>query len=273
MWLGQRITGILVATLASISAAMAQEKLKVFNTFNDENAIVVDHDPWDEFLSAYIRTLSDGRTVVDYGAVSKADHTALKDYLGALQAVSVTTLNREEAFVYWVNLYNALTVDVILDNYPLKSIRNIFSGFRPGPWKRQLATIEGVTVSLDEIEHGILRAFWLDNRVHYAVNCASVGCPNLLGRAYRAADLDKTLDAAARTYVNHPRGFRIEENGVVVASSIYNWFRSDFGGSDATIISHLTKYAEPPLAQTLQSVTKIDRFEYDWKLNDVPRGE
>ncbi|MEL7487999.1 MAG: DUF547 domain-containing protein, partial [Pseudomonadota bacterium] len=184
-----------------------------------------------------------------------------------LSGIDPTTLNSAEAFVYWVNFYNALTVEVILAEYPVKSIRNIFSGFRPGPWQRKITSVNGVEITLDHIEHGILRPFFGDNRVHYAVNCASIGCPNLLARAWRAEDLDETLDDAARRYVNHPRGFRVE-NGRVIASSIYNWFQVDFGGDEAGVIDHLKTYADDNTLKTLEGVTKINRFEYDWNLND-----
>ena len=110
-------------------------------------------DSWEK----YVRFTEDDRTIVDYAAVSGADHSALKSYLAWLQEQDPTAINRDEAFAYWVNLYNALTVDVILDNYPLRSIRNIFSGLRPGPWQRKIATVNGVTITLDHIEHGILR--------------------------------------------------------------------------------------------------------------------
>lgn len=261
-------SGVAASLLTTISVAMAQEKLDVFNTFDDNSETVVEHSDWGNFLGKFVRTQEDGLTVVDYGAVSEQDHDTLKTYLSDLQAKDPTTLNRDEAFVYWVNLYNALTVDIILDNYPLRSIRNIFSGIRPGPWQRQLATINGVKLSLDNIEHGILRKFWSDNRVHYAVNCASIGCPNLLDRPFTVVNLEEMLDAAARGYVNHPRGVRVENNRVI-ASSIYNWFQEDFGGNQSGVLEHLRQYANPETEEMLKNARKIHKFEYNWRLNDA----
>ena len=121
----------------------------------------------------------------DYAAVTQADRTALKTYLKDLQAVRVTTLPRRAQMPFWINLYNALTVEVILDNYPVKSIRDIKSGlFSSGPWSTELVRVEGHDLSLDDIEHEILRPIWKDKRIHYAVNCASIGCPNLAAKAY-----------------------------------------------------------------------------------------
>ena len=263
------MAGLLAATLVALSTASAQTKLAVFDKTDDASERLVDHGAWDAFLKKYIKTNSENLNLVDYGGVTADDKQALKTYLLALQSEDPTTLNRDEAMVYWINFYNALTIDVILDNYPVKSIRNIRSGLRAGPWQRDLAEVNGVALSLDNIEHGILRAFWDENRVHYAVNCASIGCPNLLARAWLAEDLEETLDAAARGYVNHPRGFARAGNGRTTASSIYNWFKEDFGGDDAGVIAHLKKYADEDTAAKLKGVTKIDRYDYDWALNDT----
>jgi hypothetical protein len=106
--------------------------------------------------------------------------------------------------------------------------------------------------------------------VHYAVNCASVGCPNLGTEAFTGAELDAQLDAAARAYVNSPRGADPKAEGLVV-SSIYNWYEADFGGSEDGVIAHLKTYADPGLAQKLQGTTSIADYAYDWSLNDIKR--
>ena len=120
---------------------------------------------------------------------------------------------------------------------------------------------------LDDIEHRILRPIWRDPRIHYAVNCASIGCPNLRREAATAANSEAYLEAAARDYVNHPRGSRIE-NGRLVVSSIYEWFQEDFGGGDGGVISHLRNYADPGLSASLEQVGEISDHDYDWALND-----
>jgi len=245
------IAGVIAPLLVNVTTAIAQDKLRIFDEFDTSSTIVVDNNVWSDFLATYVVTTSEDMTLIKYGDVTEADHSNLKSYIETLIDIDPTTLNKREAFVYWVNLYNAVTVDIILDDYPVKSIRNIFSGFRPGPWLRTIATIKGTEITLDNIEHGILRKFWRDNRVHYAVNCASIGCPNLRNSAYVVEGLDDALDEAARSYVNHPRGFRVEKKKVI-ASSIYNWFKDDFGGTEAGIIAHLTKYAEPELRTQLE---------------------
>lgn len=231
----------------------------------------VDHAPWSRFLAAWRVEGADGIARIAYGRVAAADRAALDGYVAALAAVPVRRLARAEQFAYWVNLYNALTVQLVLRHYPVRSIRDIDISpglFARGPWERKLATIEGQPVSLNDIEHRILRPIWRDPRVHYALNCASLGCPDI-GRAALPADgTDAWLDGAARAYVNHPRGVSAGPDGLTV-SSIYEWFRADFGGSERAVIEHVRRYAAPALARRLAGVPAIARTAYDWSLNDA----
>lgn len=132
----------------------------------------VDHSAWDWLLKAYVASGSDGINRVAYARVTAVDRQALADYIARLAATPVTKLNRAEQRTYWINLYNALTVQLVLEHYPLGSIRD--AAVKGGPWKSKLVTVEGVPLSLDEIEHHILRPIWHDPRIHYAVNCASL---------------------------------------------------------------------------------------------------
>jgi hypothetical protein len=160
---------------------------------------------------------------------------------------------------------------VVLDHYPVESIRDIDISpgfFANGPWGKKLVHIEGETISLDDIEHRILRPIWKDPRIHYGVNCASIGCPNLQPQAYTAESTDALLDKGARDYINHSRGVLIASNKLIV-SSIYDWFMEDFGGNDKGVIAHLQRYAEPSLREQLQRFSRISDHEYDWSLNDI----
>lgn len=230
-----------------------------------------DHDAFDLLLSRRVRNSRDGVVRVDYAGwrASVADRAALKAYVAALSRLNPLGLTRPEQFAFWSNLYNALTLDIVLDAWPVRSIREIRSGLVAGPWKRKSATVAGVDLSLDDIEHNILRKGWTEPRVHYAVNCASYSCPNLPLRAWRGSGLGPALDTAARAYVNHPRGVRFDGSALVV-SSIYEWYADDFGGSDAGVIAHLAQFAAAPLRARLQAATRIDRNVYDWSLNATP---
>jgi hypothetical protein len=232
----------------------------------------------DALLGRYASTGPDGVTRVAYARwkASAADMAALDSWIAEAATRRPSAMPRNEAYAFWANLYNALTLKVVLERYPVRSIKDIRStgvGLDPrqfaGPWRTRLVTIEGNRMSLDDIEHGTMRPSFRDPRVHYAVNCASIGCPNLPARAWRAASLEADLDAAARAFVNHTRAAALLQGGGLRVSSIYRWFREDFGGDDAGILAHLRRYAAPPLAEALRNVTRVAEDAYDWALNDA----
>ena len=229
---------------------------------------------WARFLAKYVELAPDGINRVAYHKVTETDRGKLESYLAALGKRSVPALARDEQLAYWINLYNALTVKVILDHYPVASIRDIDISpglFADGPWGAKLASVGGLELSLNDIEHRILRPIWKDPRVHYAINCASIGCPNLQTFVFEGDKIDEMLDETAVEYINHPRGARVEE-GALIASSIFVWFADDFGG-DAGVLRHLRSYADPALKEAIAGITAIDDDEYDWSLNGVAAYE
>lgn len=264
--------GLLVAAApCTAGAAPRPDPWPRWQASDETSSASVDHAPWDRFLARHLAAGEDGINRVAYRRVLPAEREALGVYLAALAGLPVTTYRRAEQRAYWINLYNALTVRVVLDHYPVASIRDIaLSGglFSRGPWRKKLTRIEGEDVALDDIEHRILRPFWRDPRVHYALNCAALGCPNLQPRAFTAATAEAMLEDAARGYVNHPRGAQIVD-GRLHVSSIYVWYKEDFGGDDQGVIAHLRRYAAPPLAAALSSQTSIAGDSYDWSLNDA----
>lgn len=263
---GMTTTALLSAQTAQAapSSSLTDSHWNQFGAAGD-----VDHGAWGAFLGRYVSPGASGINMVRYGSVTAGDRQALKGYIASLEAARPTTMTRDAAMAYWFNLYNAKTVDIILDNYPVSSIRKIGGGlFSSGPWDDTVVTVEGRTLSLNDIEHGIMRPIWNDPRIHYGVNCASIGCPNLPTQPFTSASLSGMLDQAARAYVNHPRGAAIE-NGRLIVSSIYEWYMEDFGNSDAGVIAHLRQYASGPLAAGLGSVTRISNDRYDWNLNGV----
>ncbi len=236
--------------------------------------MTIDHSEWQQLLTQYAEPGTDGEpTRVNYHAFA-ADEAArdqLELYITSLEAVEVEELNRDEQFAFWANLYNAATVRVILDHYPVASIRkiNISPGlFSSGPWGAKLVSVDGERLTLDDIEHRILRPLWSDPRVHYAVNCASVGCPNLPITPFTGKPLEVDLEAAARAYINSPRG-AVVDKGKLTVSKIYNWYAEDFGDSDLNIIAHLKLYGEGDLLEALEEIDRISGSAYDWNLNDT----
>ena len=218
------------------------------------------------FLKTYI-TEKDGINYVAYGDVSTEDKAALKAYVKSLETRGTDGLSRDEEMAFWFNLYNAKTIDVILDAYPLKSIRKL-GPLNSGPWDKKNMNVAGKgEMSLNDVEHGTLRKNWQEPRIHYAVNCASIGCPNLKATPWTAQTLEADLKQAAIDYINHPRGFKVD-GGKVTASKIFDWYKEDFGGDKAGILEHARQYAKGDLKTALDAADTINDFEYDWDLNE-----
>lgn len=258
-------------TFGLIAAPTAAQSVSLF-TGRQAGRAVADHAAFDALLTRRARNSRDGVVRVDYAGWrgSSADRAALGRYIDTLSALDPLSLTRPEQFAFWANLYNALTIRVVLDAWPVRSIREIRSSLLvAGPWKKTVTRVGGVDLSLDDIEHEILRKGWSDPRVHYAVNCASFSCPSLPLRAWRGASLGPGLDAAARSYVNHDRGVAFNGAALTV-SSIYKWYAADFGGTDPRVIAHLAQYAAEPLAVRLRQTTRIADDDYNWAINATP---
>lgn len=266
--LGLFLAGCLLAATV-LEAAPKADLWSKWTAHQPTSTASIDHGAWQTFLDRYVSLGSDGITRVAYGSVSPADRRGLQAYLDALQATPISRHNRDEQLAYWINFYNALTVEVVLDHYPVDSIRDIdISGFfSNGPWDAELATVEGEELSLNDIEHRILRPIWRDPRLHFALNCASLGCPNLPRQAFTAATAAEQLEEGARAFVNHPRGARFDGDELVV-SSIYVWYQVDFGDSTGGVLEHLRQYAEGELARRLAGYDGGLDHEYRWELND-----
>jgi hypothetical protein len=232
-----------------------------------------DHGAWTALLRAHLRDAGAPPTRLAYGAFSPQDRAALRAYLDGMQLRGVAGLDRAGQFAYWINLYNAQTVAVVLDHYPVASIRDIALGggvraaILGGPWQKKLMTVAGIRLSLDDIEHGILRRLFRDPRLHYAINCASMGCPSLGAEAFSADTLEDQLQSAACEFISAPHGVAFEGQSLVL-SSIFEWYRKDFGGTDRSLLEHLASHAEALLRERLLQASRIDSYRYDWRLND-----
>ncbi len=220
----------------------------------------VDNSIYANLLKKYVK---DG--VVDYGGFKK-DEAILDEYLKVLETVDPDALDRNGQFAFYVNAYNAWTIKLILSGYPgIESIKDLGSIFK-SPWKKKIARINGDVITLDHIEHDILRPQFKDARVHFAINCASKGCPPLLAEPYREDILDRQLDAVTIAFINDPDRNRLEGNDLYV-SHIFKWFKEDFSND---IVGFFLKYAKGSLKAELEknkdSIT-INYLDYDWSLN------
>jgi hypothetical protein len=234
------------------------------------------HARWTAVLAAHLR---DGR--FDYRALSEA-RGELDQYLLDLRGVErdeFAAWTREQRYAYWINAYNAFTVHLVLSRYPVKSIQDIGTTAAP-VWKKEFVPLghlygEGTTelVSLDTIEHRILRPEFEDARVHAAVNCASESCPPLAIEAFRAEDLDAQLDARARAWLAEAslNRFDAEERRAEV-SAIFDWFEADFARDAGSVEAWIARYG-PESSRWMADGGKVElrHLEYSWALNDVPR--
>ena len=265
------VTVALLAVCVSILVVPAFAQTELISFWDDRepgSKINVDHSQWQAILDRYLDDQHpSGINRFNYAGVNSADQQILNAYLTLLQSYEPRQFNAQEQMAYWINLYNAATVLLIVNaDSSLDSIRELRSGvFTAGPWRRKILKVSGQELSLDDLEHGILRPIWKDNRIHYVLNCASLGCPNLQKTAFTGENVEALLEAAAIDYINHPRGVRIE-GGRLFISSIYDWYGEDFGKGFAGIITHLVKYIEPEMGVNIQKFRKAE-YSYDWTLN------
>ncbi len=215
---------------------------------------------YNTFLSKYVSSVN-GINLVAYDKVTPEDRAILRSYIEKLSAMNIEALPRDAEMATWFNLYNAKTIELILENYPTKSIRKISS-----PWKRDRLVVNSKKMSLDDIEHGTVRKKYDEPRVHYAFNCASIGCPNIKSSAWEASSLEADLVQASRDFIGSERGVSIQGNKII-ASSIFKWYKKDFGGNEAGILAHLRQYATGSKKAALDAASDINKYDYDWDLN------
>jgi hypothetical protein len=220
----------------------------------------VDHSLYGQLLERYVKD-----DVVDYRGFQN-EESKLDKYLKILENVRTEDLPRNEQFAFYINAYNAWTVKLILTGYPgIKSIKDLGSVFK-SPWKKKICRIDGDLITLDDIEHNILRPRFRDPRVHFAVNCASKGCPPLRSQPYVGRMLDQQLNETTTAFINDPDRTRLEGCTLYV-SKIFDWFSEDF---DEDVVDFVSKYAEGDLKENLDAQKKdikVKYLDYDWSLN------
>lgn len=217
-----------------------------------------------EALSKLLRKHVSDAGQVDYLALQN-DSLALNQYLEVLKRHHPNKgWTSDERKAYWINAYNAFTLQLVIRSYPVESIKDLGGSLYKinTPWDIRFIFIEGQDYDLNNIEHDILRKEWNDPRIHFAINCASVSCPILWNQAYEAPKLDEQLDAAARRFINDPERNRIGE-GKAEISRIFKWFKGDFTQNE-DLPAFINRYSAIPL----NSSTEIEYMEYDWTLND-----
>ena len=216
------------------------------------NAQDIDHSLWTKILQEHV---SDNGNV-NYKSI-KANKIELDHYLHQLSEDSPeNTWSKNELLAYWINAYNAFTIKLIIDNYPTKSIKDIKS-----PWDKKFIKINNKLVSLNYIEHEVLRKM-NEPRIHFAIVCASISCPKLLNKAYESSILERQLTTATKSFLTDTSKNSISKNEVQI-SKIFKWFDKDFK-QNGTLIDFLNRYSE----ETISKNAKISYKNYNWDLNE-----
>lgn len=230
----------------------------------------IDHVAWNALLAKYV----DSRGMVDYGTwkATAADQQALDQYIAHLSQASLSLPARREAqLAYWINAYNAVTVRGILREFPTTSIRNHTAKlFGYNIWKDLQLLVDGKQFSLEQIEHEILRKMG-EPRIHFAIVCASIGCPRLLNEAYVAERLENQLAVNTRSFFADRTKFQYDAGkGTIAVSPILNWFAADFGATQADQIRRVAQYLpdEPSRKLAARGTARVSYLDYDWGIND-----
>lgn len=229
----------------------------------------ISHEIYQNFLTRYIYQGFEGINLVHYSKVSTEDKAKLDTYLKDLSHIPISQYNRKEQLAYWINLYNALTIQLILTHWPVQSITKLHLSpgfFSIGPWNAKLITIEDQEISLNDIEHRILRPIWQDARIHYVLNCASMSCPQLQEQAFTGDNLEYLMNQATKEYVNSPQGVTVTDKELIL-SQIYQWYQTDFGADENAVLRHIAQYANHKLKQQLLTNQKPIRYHYNWQIN------
>ena len=230
------------------------------DTINIAETPTMEHHDWSTLLQQHVTESGQ----VNYKGFIK-DSTLFNKYLTELSNHPTgKNWSEKEKLAYWINAYNAFTLKLILDNYPLKSIKDIGDGLTMinSPWDIKFFKIGNTDFDLNTIEHEIIRKEFNEPRIHFAINCASVSCPKLRNEAFTAEQLDAQLDDQAKQFINNPIKNNITEKSVQL-SKIFNWFESDFI-KENTLASFLQKYTDIKLSNDFKAVY----LDYDWNLNE-----
>jgi len=231
---------------------------------NIPDGATFDHAAFDVILRAHV-TPEGG--FVDYVTL-KQNAAALDVYIAALGKADIDALGRDERLAYLINAYNAFTLRLILDHAPVDSIKDIPSDQR---WDAKRWSLDGGTVSLNQIEHELIRPKFAEPRIHFALVCAAIGCPPLRNEAYTGARLEEQLADQSRYVHTNPRWFRLQEDrGEVELTALYDWYGGDFTQKASSVAAYAAQYS-PDLVRLINAgkEPRVKFLDYSWKLNSV----
>ncbi|HVT45890.1 MAG TPA: DUF547 domain-containing protein [Thermoanaerobaculia bacterium] len=229
-----------------------------------------DYSTWNMLLARHY----DPARGMEYAGLKARDAATLQQLRRRMAAVDLAKLSRNEQLAFWINLYNISVVGIVVDHYPVKTIRDISTDpiVRLNVFKKDLVPFGSARISLDEIEHKRIREVFRDPRIHFAINCAATSCPSIRHEAYVGARIDAQLDDQTRSFLNGPLGVSLSRRGktlIVRTTKIMDWFGDDFDQWGGGKLAFLRRYLSAGKVKVIDSAAdvKIDYDDYDWSLN------
>lgn len=230
-----------------------------------EPAASFDHSTFDQILKKYVND----KGLVDYNGI--AQNTALKTYIESLEQAKPEAMSRDGKMAFWINAYNAVTIDKVIKWKPKKSVRETLI---PGVWTStkfftsREHTVAGKRLSQDDIEHEILRKQFTDPRVHFTIICASSSCPPLSRIAFTGENLQTRMEEETRKYINSLRGTKTDyAENTLYLSKLFDWFSGDFESKSGSVMNFIKPYLNQQALEFLDRKPKISYIHYDWSLN------
>ena len=239
--------------------------LIVIGLYQPVSAVGFDHSQFDRVLKTYV----DNQGLVDYNGIA-GDQT-FKAYMETLKSANLDSMSRDEQLAFWINAYNAVTIDKVIKWKPKKSVRETLI---PGVWSStkffttREHSVAGKRLSQDDIENEILRKQFKDPRIHFAIVCASSSCPPLPRFAYTEENVQTKLEEETRKYINSDRGARIDFAGnTLYLSKLFDWYAGDFEFKSGSVPDFIKPYLDQKTLAFLEQGPKIAYLDYDWSLN------
>ncbi|MDO1500470.1 DUF547 domain-containing protein [Winogradskyella maritima] len=249
------IIGLLLIT-SCVSSKGLDYKEGSDNVYENDVKNVLDHSDWDTLLKKHVNASG----LVDYQGFID-DTSKLQTYIDYLgQNTPTNSWSYQEQLAYYINVYNANTIKLIVDNYPVKSIKDVDATI--SPFLKSFINLGGKELSLADVEKGILQKM-NEPRIHFAINCASISCPKLMRDAYTAENVDALMEQAGKEFVNSKEN-EISSNTVRL-SEIFKWYKNDFLTDANSILEYVNRYSDAKINPN----ATVEYIEYNWNLNDT----
>lgn len=261
------ITACLLAASSAALAASQTELAQHWQAHDNSSSATIDHSAFATFLDNYVVEREHAANLVRYAKVTADAHANLEAYIAKLAQVPLADYNRDVQLAYWLNLYNAALLDLVLDHYPVKSVTAI-GGRNTSPWAIPVVRIDGYQLTLNDIRQRILEPIWNEPLIGYGLSWAAMGGPELRAEPYSADGVFLQLRDSAERFINSPQGLTIKDDRLIV-SRFFDWNRADFGDTDIALISQLREHAQPALSVRVDIFDTISEFKFNWQLNDA----